>query len=76
MFLIEKRSGDLVRVDNVDALFNPFATEVMGRDQVGEEEQDWAVYKKADLTFPSGEALPKCWVDPEYRMELSRSKSS
>ena len=32
-----------------------------------EELQDPAEVAKADLAFPSGEALPRCWVDSAYK---------
>lgn len=72
MLLTDKRSGDLVRVDDLDALLNPFTTEVMARDQAGEEEQDWAAFAKTQLAFPSGEELPKSWTDPDYRKGMRR----
>jgi hypothetical protein len=33
----------------------------------GEELQDSEAFAKAELLFPSGEALPRCWVDAGYR---------
>ena len=30
-------------------------------------EQHPELFKKAELAFPSGEALPVCWTDPDYR---------
>jgi hypothetical protein len=38
-----------------------------GRIQEGEEEQDIQPFPKQDLTFASGEDLPRCWLDPNYR---------
>jgi hypothetical protein len=29
--------------------------------------QDPAEFPKAELCFPSGENLPRCWIDPNYR---------
>jgi len=29
--------------------------------------QDPEKVEKAELLFPSGEALPKCWIDPHYK---------
>ena len=72
MLLTDKRSGDLVRIDDVDALLNPFTTEVRARDQAGEEEQDWADFPKTQLAFPSGEELPECWTDPNFRTRMPR----
>jgi hypothetical protein len=31
--------------------------------------QDPEKFKKTDLCFLSGEALPRCWVDAHYRDE-------
>lgn len=72
MLLVDKRTGDLVRVEDVDSLFNPFTTEVMARDQAGEEEQDWDAFQKKQLLFPSGEALPMCWTDPDYQKQMGQ----
>ena len=63
MFLKDKRSGDLVGVDDVNELCNPFRTVMLGRDQTGEEEQDPAEFEKDKLVFPSGESLPRCWLE-------------
>lgn len=67
MFLKEKTSGDLVAVLTLQDLFDPHQVEVVGRYQQGEEVQDPEKLKKAELIFPSGEALPQCWIDPHYR---------
>lgn len=31
-----------------------------------EELQDPGPLHKGELFFPSGEALPRCWIDPHY----------
>lgn len=67
MYLRHKSSGDLVEVLELGALFDPCVEELSGRFHSGEEMQDPAGFSKADLEFPSGEALPRCWVDPGYR---------
>ncbi len=67
MFLLDKRTGDLVRVVEIEELFNPLKDLIWGRDQAGEEEQDPTVFAKEHLVFPSGEPLPRCWVDVHYR---------
>ena len=48
-------------------LFDPFDTQVQARLHGGEELQDPQNYAKVDLFFPSGEALPRCWVDSHYQ---------
>jgi hypothetical protein len=67
MFLKEKSTDDLVEVLSVQDLFDPFCTQLIGRYQHGEERQDPEKFDKAGLIFPSGEALPQCWVDAHYR---------
>ena len=72
MFLKEKVSGDLIEVLEVEDLFNPFLAEVEGCYQHGEERQDPERFEKANLVFPSGEALPQCWITSHYRDEELR----
>lgn len=67
MYLKHTGSGDLVEVLDVRALINPKQTRIAGRFHAGEEMQDPAMFSKAELIFPSGEALPRCWVDANYR---------
>ena len=67
MFLKHKPSGDMVEVLDLPALFDPFKTTTRGRFHSGEELQDEAEFVKAELVFPSDEALPRCWIDPHYR---------
>lgn len=66
--LLKTRSNDhMIDVTNLVDLMNVNVTEVIGRSQEGEEQQDPETYKKADLVFLSGEDLPHCWTDPHYR---------
>jgi hypothetical protein len=67
MFLKDRNNGGLVEVITLTKLFDPFQGEVVGRYQQGEEVQDSVQLKKAELIFPSGEVLPKCWIDPHYK---------
>lgn len=67
MYLRDKSSGDLVEVMDLSAMVDPCVSELKGRFHAGEEMQDPALYAKGELEFPSGEALPRCWVDAEYR---------
>ncbi len=67
MYLRHTPSGDLVEILDLAALIDPFKAEVEGRFHAGEELQDPAPFRKAELEFPSGEALPRCWIDPHYR---------
>ena len=67
MFLKTRQDGSLMEVLNLQQLFDPFASSVSGRLHAGEELQDSEAFAKGELRFPSGEALPRCWVDAGYR---------
>lgn len=67
MFLMHQPSGSLVEVLTLPMLFNPCQTEITGVAHAGEELQDPTVFLKSELRFPSGEALPTCWLDAHYR---------
>ena len=73
MYLKHIPSGDLVEVIGLSALFDPFVKCIEGRIHAGEELQEPAEFSKAVLVFPSGESLPRCWVDPDYRAQLKRA---
>ena len=57
----------MVEVLDIAALIDPNKPQVAGRYHAGEEMQDPAYFDKAALQFPSGEALPRCWLDSSYR---------
>ncbi|ROR34664.1 acetyltransferase [Inmirania thermothiophila] len=67
MYLKHRPSGDLVEILEVTALADPCRDRVVGRFHAGEELQEPAVFPKAELAFPSGEDLPRCWLDPDWR---------
>ena len=70
MFLKQKSGGHhLVEVLGLNDLFNPDHARVVGRLHYGEEVQEPEGIPKVDLSFLSGEDLPRCWVDPLYRRE-------
>jgi hypothetical protein len=73
MFLKQKNAAHLVEVLSLNDLFNPLHQNVVGRLHYGEEMQDPEKFNKADLIFPSGESLPRCWLDVHYRdQELAK----
>jgi len=73
MFLKHKSRDDLVEILTIKDLFDPFCSSLIGRYQRGEEPQDPETFNKGELAFPSGEALPRCWMDAHYRdNELQR----
>lgn len=67
MLLQEKETGNLLEVIDLQALADPLEETVTCRVQDGQEEQDPEPYGKQGLKFPSGEMLPRCWVDANYR---------
>jgi len=67
MFLMQKNSEKLVEILSLSDLFNPNHHKIIGRFHAGEEMQDAEKFTKDEMAFPSGEPLPKCWVDPHYR---------
>jgi hypothetical protein len=67
MLLQLKDSGELVKVIDVQELINPNQDVVHAQQQEGQEEQQADSYKKENLVFPSGESLPRCWLDADYR---------
>jgi hypothetical protein len=67
VYLKEKSSGHLVEVLSLNDLFNPYHEALVGRYHYGEELQDPEKFPKGSLVFPSGEALPRCWLDSHYR---------
>jgi hypothetical protein len=69
MLLQDKKLGALIEVLDLEKLFDPHQESIPGRVQFGEEEQDPAPAMKADLKFPSGEELPRCWIDADYQFE-------
>ncbi len=67
MFLKDTRNGDLIEVLDIKSMVDPCQQQVAGRYHAGEEMQEPANFSKSDLVFPSGEALPRCWVDVNYK---------
>ncbi|HER35149.1 MAG: acetyltransferase [Halothiobacillaceae bacterium] len=67
MFLKRKDNDDMVEILDLESLADPALSSVNGRQHAGEEMQDEESFEKADLAFPSGEALPRCWQDLHWR---------
>ncbi len=67
MLLHNKKDDTLVKVIDIQEVISPAHQEVKVRSQNGEEEQEPEMVSKQNLVFPSGENLPQCWLDAEYR---------
>lgn len=72
MFLHHQPSKMLVEVLDVSELSNPLHKKVLGRFHAGEELQDPEPFTKAHLCFLSGEPLPQCWVDVQFRDHMQQ----
>ena len=69
MLLKNKQSGDLIKIQGIEELIDPMKDAVQGKPQGGQNEQPSESIAKKNLVFPSGEDLPACWLDSEYRMK-------
>ena len=67
MFLKNKKTDGLIEITELEQLINPQEEQIMGQEQAGQEEQEPESFKKEDLVFPSGETLPRCWLDSNYK---------
>ncbi|OOG22338.1 acetyltransferase [Thioalkalivibrio denitrificans] len=67
MFVKDRNNGHLVEVIDRDDLMDPVKSQFKGRYNWGEDLPDPEQFKKSDIIFPSGEPLPRCWLDVHYR---------
>ncbi len=67
MLLKNKQDGALIRIEDTRQLMNPLQSTIEGYIQEGQEEQPLEEFAKEELIFPSGEALPNCWLDANYQ---------
>jgi hypothetical protein len=70
MFLKESQTDQLVEVVDLTELINPSQSEIKAQMQAGQNEQPSSTFAKSELMFPSGEPLPRCWVDAHYRDQM------
>ncbi len=68
MLLQDTETGTLVEIEDITDLINPNQEEITGQIQAGQEEQPPESFTKQRLKFPSGEDLPLCWLDANYRL--------
>lgn len=69
MFVKDAQDQALIKVTNPNDLFDPLKQQVKGQLQAGQGEQPPQNFDKSRLKFPSGEALPQCWTDPDYQLK-------
>jgi hypothetical protein len=60
-----------VKIVDIQELLDPTIKTVHAQEQEGQEEQETDIYQKVELVFPSGEKLPRCWLDAHYRERAS-----
>ncbi len=68
MLLKNKNDEDLIEINEIDELIDPFKDKVTGQMQAGQNEQPPEPFEKKSLVFPSGESLPQCWLDSNYKV--------
>lgn len=71
MFLKHLPTNDLVEVIDLTDVINPHSPTILARSHAGEVIQRPENFLKTDLAFPSGESLPLCWVDGQYREHVA-----
>ncbi|AKG21602.1 hypothetical protein [Calothrix sp. 336/3] len=76
MLLQDKQNGNLVEILDIKQLFDPTKNILKGQYQAGEEEQDPEEFEKQSLIFPSGEELPRCWLDANYNQPVGSDSCS
>lgn len=67
--ILKDQNGSKIEVSKIEDLFNPVQEEIEAKMQEGQNEQSSESFAKKQLTFPSGEKLPLCWLDPDYRLK-------
>lgn len=70
MFLRHAPEQILIEVMDLHDLWDPFKPQVLACAHAGQEMQEPELYLKRELVFPSGEPLPKAWLDPHYRAHV------
>ena len=65
MYLVSKENGGLVKVLDISALVDPCRSNLPGQCQADKEGSGQKVFKKSALSFPSGGALPRYWLEPD-----------
>lgn len=67
MLLKSKKTDGLIEISKLEELIDPTKEKVTGQIQAGQNEQPPEPFNKEDLVFPSGESLPLCWLDIDYK---------
>ncbi|PIP01999.1 MAG: acetyltransferase [Zetaproteobacteria bacterium CG12_big_fil_rev_8_21_14_0_65_54_13] len=70
MYLRNAETGDLAHVVKLSDLTDPNIATVTVRYHAGEEAGEPMAEQKTNMAFPSGEALPECWLDAHYRVSF------
>ena len=69
MLLKNSANEQLIEILEISELIDPFKEKVTGQIQAGQNEQNPESFPKKDLIFPSGENLPSCWLDSNYKSQ-------
>ena len=66
MYLKHVPSGDLIEIIDLPDVINPASPTIRARSYTNENIRRAENFLKTELAFPSGEALPLCWIDSRY----------
>ena len=69
MLLKNTQDDGLIEITEIQELIDPFKDKVTAQTQEGQNEQPPEPFNKKDLVFPSGESLPQCWLDSNYKVK-------
>ena len=62
MYLKHIPTGELVEILDLQDVINPRALMVRARSDINDHLQRTCDFVKAELSFPSDEPLPQCWL--------------
>lgn len=71
MFLRHLPTTDMVEILDMTSLFDPSSEMIIGRFHAGEEMPEPTYFSKYDMAFPSGESLPRCWLDSKFNLRAA-----
>jgi hypothetical protein len=71
MYLLHKPSGELVEVISLSDMINPNTSTIRARAYTEDIIQRAENFLKTEMVFPSGEALPLCWIDSHYQQKVA-----
>jgi hypothetical protein len=76
MFLKHVPTNDLIEVIDLTDVINPDSPTILARSHAGEMIQRPEHFLKEELVFPSGELLPRCWLDKDAQKHAAETRQA